>query len=218
MRWSPPEERVYRLRCVEACKAENDVAPDAHHFRTWVERYVYLDGEDTAHIDSQDDPVNIAASGSEAKYRFANRYKEDKVDKAFFVPKLCNHCANPPCVQVCPVGATFETEDGVVLGKKAEAVAAGTRFDRELFEKVFAYHDEWTSAFFAEQDRRGEPARFDRSKAPIIMANAGLEPNDQSVFAQKYGFYVRLSIVDDPVKARDPNDPDQDVRGAIPVP
>jgi len=39
--------------------------------------------------------------------------------------------------------------------------------------------------------------------APIIMANAGLEPSDQSVFAKKYGFYVRLSIVDDPVKARD---------------
>src|SRR6267142_1841513 len=26
--------------------------------------------------------------------------------------------------------------------------------------------------------------------APIIVANAGLEPNDQSVFAKKYGFYV----------------------------
>src|SRR5215471_5899341 len=39
--------------------------------------------------------------------------------------------------------------------------------------------------------------------APIIVANAGLEPNDQSVFAKKYGFYVHLSIVDDPVKARD---------------
>ncbi len=39
--------------------------------------------------------------------------------------------------------------------------------------------------------------------APIIVANAGLDPNDQSVFAKKYGFYVRLSIVDDPVKARD---------------
>ncbi len=39
--------------------------------------------------------------------------------------------------------------------------------------------------------------------APIIVANAGMEPNDQSVFARKYGFYVRLSIVDDPVKARD---------------
>jgi NitT/TauT family transport system substrate-binding protein len=39
--------------------------------------------------------------------------------------------------------------------------------------------------------------------APIIVANAGLDPSDQSAFAKKYGFYVKLSIVDDPVKARD---------------
>jgi len=39
--------------------------------------------------------------------------------------------------------------------------------------------------------------------APIIVANGGLDPNDQSVFAKKYNFYVKLSIVDDPVKARD---------------
>jgi NitT/TauT family transport system substrate-binding protein len=39
--------------------------------------------------------------------------------------------------------------------------------------------------------------------APIIMANGGLAPNDQSVFTKKFGFYVHLAIVDDPVKARD---------------
>jgi NitT/TauT family transport system substrate-binding protein len=39
--------------------------------------------------------------------------------------------------------------------------------------------------------------------APIIMANGGMDANDQSVFAKKYGFYVHLAIVDDPVKARD---------------
>ena len=39
--------------------------------------------------------------------------------------------------------------------------------------------------------------------APIIVANGGLEPSDQSVFYRKHGFYVRLDIVDDPVKARD---------------
>lgn len=103
------------LRCVEACKAENDVALDAHHFRTWVERYVYVEGQERAQVDSQNDPQNIAASGSEKEYRFDNRYKDEKVEKAFFVPKMCNQCANPPCVQVCPTGATYKTKDGVVL-------------------------------------------------------------------------------------------------------
>lgn len=103
------------LRCVEACKRENDVYGDAHHFRTWVERYVYLEGEEKPHIDSHADPLNIAASGSEKEYRFDNRYKDAKVEKAFFVPKLCNHCTHPNCVQVCPVGATYRTPDGVVL-------------------------------------------------------------------------------------------------------
>jgi len=103
------------LRCVEACKIENDVPANAHQFRTWVERYVYLEGESQPRIDSQQDAVNIAASGSEKKYRFANRYKDAKVEKAFFVPKLCNQCTHPACVQVCPVGATYRTRDGVVL-------------------------------------------------------------------------------------------------------
>ena len=39
--------------------------------------------------------------------------------------------------------------------------------------------------------------------APIIVANGGMAPNESSVFYAKYGFYVQLSLVDDPVKARD---------------
>ena len=103
------------LRCVEACKTENAVPRNAHQFRTWVERYVHLDGDPEVHIDSQQDPVNIAASGSETEFRFANRYEHAKVDKAFFVPKLCNQCTHPACVQVCPTGATYRTKDGVIL-------------------------------------------------------------------------------------------------------
>jgi malate synthase len=61
------------------------------------------------------------------------------------------------------------TEDGVVLAVNAAEIKAGTRFTRELFEKVWEYHDEWTSEFFAELDRRGDPGRFDRAKSPVIM-------------------------------------------------
>jgi Fe-S-cluster-containing dehydrogenase component len=103
------------LRCVEACKLENDVALDPNHFRTWVERYAYLEGERTPHIDSQSDPRDVAAAGSDAEYRFDDRYSDAKVDQAFFVPKLCNQCEHPPCVEVCPTGATFKAKDGVVL-------------------------------------------------------------------------------------------------------
>ncbi len=103
------------LRCAVACKQENNVAFDPHHFRTWVERYAYVDGSDKPLIDSQADPANIAAAGRPDNYRFDNRYAEVKVDKAFFVPKLCNHCTRPACVQVCPTGATYKSVDGAVL-------------------------------------------------------------------------------------------------------
>jgi malate synthase len=61
------------------------------------------------------------------------------------------------------------TEDGVVPAVNAFEVKAGTRFSRELFDKLWDYHNEWTAEFFAELDRTGDPGRFDRSKAPVIM-------------------------------------------------
>jgi Fe-S-cluster-containing dehydrogenase component len=50
---------------------------------------------------------------------------EEMISKAFFVPKLCNQCEKPSCVQVCPVGATYQTADGIVLVDRTWCIGCG---------------------------------------------------------------------------------------------
>ena len=41
--------------------------------------------------------------------------KELATARTVSAPVMCQHCANPPCVDVCPTGASFKRADGIVL-------------------------------------------------------------------------------------------------------
>jgi len=41
--------------------------------------------------------------------------REARTGREMSLPVMCQHCANPPCVDVCPTGASFKRADGIVL-------------------------------------------------------------------------------------------------------
>lgn len=47
---------------------------------------------------------------------------DPKTDRKISLPMLCQHCAHPPCVDVCPTGASFKRADGIVLVDKHSCI------------------------------------------------------------------------------------------------
>jgi Fe-S-cluster-containing dehydrogenase component len=85
-------------RCVYACVKENNQSrknPQIH----WI-RVLEMDkaqGVDLAHAEVY--------------------YQADEVPRPghFYMPVQCQQCRNPPCVKVCPVKATWQEPDGIVV-------------------------------------------------------------------------------------------------------
>ena len=105
------------IGCGSCCVADKNEyqVPDGY-YRTWVERYI-IDDEDNVYVDSP--------NGGLEGYQKPRLDIPHPVRDTFFVPKLCNMCEHPSCVQVCPVGATYQTRDGFVLIDTNRCVGCG---------------------------------------------------------------------------------------------
>ena len=84
-------------RCVHACVEENNQSRDPQV--QWI-RVLEMDkarGVDLEHADPYYDAETVPRPGH------------------FYMPVACQQCRNAPCVKSCPVGATWQEPDGIVV-------------------------------------------------------------------------------------------------------
>ncbi|NQU80740.1 MAG: 4Fe-4S dicluster domain-containing protein [Bacteroidetes bacterium] len=84
-------------RCVYACVDENNQSRDPQIHWIQVLQMEKDKGIDFAHSTIHYDPENVPEEGH------------------FYVPIACQQCRNPQCTTVCPVKATWQEPDGIVV-------------------------------------------------------------------------------------------------------
>lgn len=135
----------------------------------------------------------LLAVGGYVVYNAMNRQSAPPVPTDSATPTTQTHSAVAP---TAPAASHSEAPDltGVTTVKEYKFIAAERL---PAVKGVSAY--KW--------DEKNKVLRFSYNVwsgwLPVIAANHGTKPNEDSVFFKKYGFKVEMVLMDDPVAARD---------------
>ena len=88
-----------------------------------------------------------------------------------YIPRPCMHCENPPCIKVCPVGATFLNSEGIVEQNYARCI--GCRFCTVGCPYAVRYFN-WRQAEW--QTPMGEHLNPDRVEASGVLEGPAVRP------------------------------------------
>ncbi len=123
--------------CSAACRAENNVP----------------------FVGQEQSELGRAAFWNEVIYHIEGEYPHPE---ATIFPRPCMHCENPPCVRVCPVGATYKDEQGIVRQNYKRCI--GCRFCTVACPYGARYFNWYAPEW---------PGDFDQYKNPDRMESKG---------------------------------------------
>jgi len=95
-----------------------------------------------------------------------------------FLPHLCMHCEDAACVSVCPTGATYKTEDGIVLTDPDKCMGCGYCIVACPFGARYRYepeHVKEAEGIFGEDNKHQSP-HVDKCSFCVHRVEKGLEP------------------------------------------
>ncbi len=79
--------------CVDACDQENGLDLQAKHAQESLENWEH----------------------QKAVWIRKVKLQDNQTGRVTNLPLMCQHCEHPPCVDVCPTGASFKRADGIVM-------------------------------------------------------------------------------------------------------
>ncbi|TAJ90151.1 4Fe-4S dicluster domain-containing protein [bacterium] len=99
--------------------------------------------------------------------------------RRIFLPVLCNHCKNPICLEVCPTGATYKREDGIVLIDYNMCIGCRSCIEACPYGPRAFY--EGDGAYYSGMETLFEQAKQDAPEGVVMKCNFCVDRVDQGL-------------------------------------
>jgi len=149
------------LRLIELAQARSpeEAAAAAHRWGLLIDANKCADGC-TACVDACFTENGVTGHGrpaTDAQWIRKVTLKDKQTGQVQSLPLMCQHCEHPPCVDVCPTGASFKRIDGIVLVDKH--ICIGCRYCMMACP--------YKARSFIHEDTTGQKAHAPRGKGTV---------------------------------------------------